>query len=124
MKPAWSMLTIGGHVYTLAFHPLDPTRLAIGCGDNLIRIWQTAAVNPYLIETFWKGIQARVLSVAWHPTQEALLAFGLEDGVVGVYHVLSHKYTISKTSHVGAVDNVVWAPIDIKLPGVSHLFSG
>ena len=49
----------------------------MGCGDNLIRVWQTDAVS-YDVKAFWKGVQGRVHRVCWHPSKEGVLAFGLE----------------------------------------------
>lgn len=62
-KPSWTLPCIGGHVAAVAVCPSDSARVAIGCGDNLIRIWHTQASKPYQVDSVWKGIQARVRAV-------------------------------------------------------------
>lgn len=63
LKPLWTLPCIGGHVAAIATCPTDVGRLAIACGDNLVRIWHTQAPKPYHVDFMWKGIQARVRSV-------------------------------------------------------------
>ena len=107
----WTLPTIGGHIYALAASAVDPGAVAIGCGDNLIRVWQTGVTSSFECQTLWKGVQSRVHALSWHPILEGILAFGLEDGSVGVYDVNKGRHTIAHTAHLRAVTTVCWLPL-------------
>eukprot|EP00729_Bicosta_minor_P012932 gene12932-27198_t len=106
----WTLPTIGGHVYTLAGSRADPGAVAMGCGDNLIRVWQTGNTTSYECQTIWKGVQSRVHALSWHPVLEGILAFGLEDGSVGVYDVNKGRHSIAQSTHLRAVTALCWLP--------------
>ncbi len=108
MKSVSSMTTLGGHVYAVQQSPFDPGRLAVGCGDNLLRLWNTEAANATDCVVFWKSIQSRVRSLAWHPVSEELLAFGTEDGTVGMYDVARSKPTPTSVQCKSAVVSLCW----------------
>lgn len=56
--------TVGGFVYSMDVSPLDHSRLAIGCGDQQLRVWNLDSLNDsYKISNFWQGIQAKVTCV-------------------------------------------------------------
>eukprot|EP00035_Acanthoeca_spectabilis_P011950 m.210824 g.210824 ORF g.210824 m.210824 type:complete len:1209 (-) comp15489_c0_seq1:38-3664(-) len=88
MTEQWNLSTVGGHVYSMCCGGADPDAIALGCGDNLIRVWNC---DDGACRTLWKGISARVTSVRWHPLREGLLGFGLEDGTVGIYDLAKDK---------------------------------
>uniref|UniRef100_H2YVE0 Uncharacterized protein n=1 Tax=Ciona savignyi TaxID=51511 RepID=H2YVE0_CIOSA len=110
--PTWSLPTLGGFVYSIAISPIDPSVIALGIGDGVIRIWRTTNPrNPFDISVMWQGIKEKVMSLAWHPTREGLLAFGTEDGKVGVVDVLSQQTPlISDTYHMKPVYAMSWGP--------------
>uniref|UniRef100_F6ZHD7 Uncharacterized protein n=1 Tax=Ciona intestinalis TaxID=7719 RepID=F6ZHD7_CIOIN len=110
--PIWSLPTLGGFVYAMKVSPIDPTVIALGIGDGVIRIWRTSNPrNPFDITSLWQGIKEKVMSLAWHPTKEGLLAFGTEDGKVGVVDVLSQQPPmISNTYHMKPVYAMSWGP--------------
>lgn len=75
---SWTMPSLGGFVYSLAFSPVDTGCLAIGVGDSMIRVWNTLSMNNiYDVKTFWQSIKSKVtaVSVLWipFPTPSSLL---------------------------------------------------
>nr|XP_033783003.1 gem-associated protein 5 [Geotrypetes seraphini] len=108
----WTMSSLGGFVYSLAFSPVDMGCLAIGVGDNMIRVWNTLSINnAYDVKTFWQGIKSKVTALSWHPTKEGCLGFGTEDGKVGIYETYSTKPPqISSTYHKKTVYSLAWGP--------------
>ncbi|GFS10704.1 gem-associated protein 5-like [Elysia marginata] len=107
-----SYTSFAGTVFCARVSPLDPGRIAVGAGDNNIRIWnQNNKSNPGDILHLHSGIRSKVTHVAWHPEKEGLLAYGLEDGSVGVYNTVSSKVPeLSGTFHAKTVYVVCWAP--------------
>ncbi|KAH1166698.1 hypothetical protein KIL84_015870 [Mauremys mutica] len=88
----WTLPSLGGFVYSLAFSPVDTGCLAIGVGDSMIRVWNTLSLsNTYDVKTFWQSIKSKVTALSWHPTKEGCLAFGTDDGKVGMYDTYSSK---------------------------------
>ncbi|XP_016533741.1 gem-associated protein 5 isoform X2 [Poecilia formosa] len=108
----WTLPTLGGHVYTLSFSPVGVGCLALGVGDNLIRVWNTLSTqNQYDVRSFWQGIKSKVTALAWHPKKEGSLAFGTDDGKVGIYDVFSNKPPqISSSYHRKTVYTLAWGP--------------
>lgn len=120
-----SVPTIGGFVYALDVHPNNPNLLAIGCGDNTIRLWRQAELptHPYNVQPLWQGLNGRVTALAWHPVREGLLALGTEDGRVGVLDSMhasggangggGGKFLprFSHHHHKGQVYRVQWGPM-------------
>uniref|UniRef100_A0A3B5MNQ1 Gem (nuclear organelle) associated protein 5 n=1 Tax=Xiphophorus couchianus TaxID=32473 RepID=A0A3B5MNQ1_9TELE len=108
----WTLPTLGGHIYTLTFSPVGVGCLALGVGDNLIRVWNTLSTqNQYDVRSFWQGIKSKVTALAWHPKKEGSLAFGTDDGKVGIYDVFSNKPPqISSSYHKKTVYTLSWGP--------------
>ncbi|XP_048244264.1 gem-associated protein 5-like [Haliotis rufescens] len=108
----YSIPSLGGHVYNMETSPLDPGRVAVGVGDNTIRVWNTNnKVNPFDINTLWQGIKSKVTSLCWHPTKEGQLAFGTDHGSVGIYDVMTNKHpNVSSTFHRRTVYVVAFGP--------------
>ncbi|XP_062977629.1 gem-associated protein 5 [Elgaria multicarinata webbii] len=108
----WTMPSLGGFVYSLAFSPVDTGSLAVGVGDSMLRVWNTLSIsNHYDVKTFWQGIKSKVTALSWHPTKEGCLAFGTDDGKVGVYDTYSSKPPqISSTYHKKTVYTLAWGP--------------
>ncbi|XP_037125237.1 gem-associated protein 5 isoform X1 [Syngnathus acus] len=108
----WTLPTLGGFVYSSAFSPVASGCLALGVGDNMIRVWNTlSAHNPYDARCFWQGIKSKVTALAWHPKREGTLAFGTDDGKVGIYEVFSSKPPqISSSYHKKTVYSLAWGP--------------
>ncbi|XP_072256588.1 gem-associated protein 5 isoform X2 [Pyxicephalus adspersus] len=109
---SWTLSSLGGFVYCLAFSPVAAGCLAIGVGDSMIRVWNTmSVVNSYDVKTLWQGIKSKVTALSWHPTKEGSLAFGTDDGKVGIYDVFSSKPPqISSTYHKKTVYSLCWGP--------------
>ncbi|KAI8485194.1 Gem-associated protein 5 [Branchiostoma belcheri] len=63
MKAQWSLPTLGGFVYALAFSPLTPGQLAVGVGDGMIRVWNTHSQAPFDWSGFWQCIKGKVTAI-------------------------------------------------------------
>ncbi|KAF5892297.1 gem-associated protein 5 isoform X2 [Clarias magur] len=112
LECCWTLPTMGGFIYSMSFSPVAMGCLALGVGDNMIRVWNTLSLqNPYETRTFWQGIKSKVTALAWHPVKEGSLAFGTDDGKVGIYEVYSNKPPqISSTFHRRTVYSLDWGP--------------
>ncbi|CAJ1063279.1 gem-associated protein 5 [Xyrichtys novacula] len=108
----WTLPTLGGFVYSLTFSPVGTGCLALGVGDNMIRVWNTLTTqNQYDTRSFWQGIKSKVTALAWHPKKEGSLSFGTDDGKVGIYDVFSNKPPqISSSYHRKTVYTLAWGP--------------
>ncbi|XP_059207234.1 gem-associated protein 5 isoform X2 [Centropristis striata] len=108
----WTLPTLGGFVYALTFSPVGAGCLALGVGDNMIRVWNTLTTqNQYDTRCFWQGIKSKVTALAWHPKKEGSLAFGTDDGKVGIYDVFSNRPPqISSSYHRKTVYTLAWGP--------------
>uniref|UniRef100_A0A671U1A3 Gem nuclear organelle associated protein 5 n=1 Tax=Sparus aurata TaxID=8175 RepID=A0A671U1A3_SPAAU len=108
----WTLPTLGGFVYALTFSPVGTGCLALGVGDNMIRVWNTLTTqNQYDTRSFWQGIKSKVTALAWHPKKEGSLSFGTDDGKVGIYDVFSNKPPqISSSYHRKTVYTLAWGP--------------
>ncbi|XP_060746757.1 gem-associated protein 5 isoform X2 [Tachysurus vachellii] len=112
LECCWTLPTMGGFIYSLSFSPVATGCVALGVGDNMIRVWNTLSIqNLYETRTFWQGIKSKVTALAWHPVKEGSLAFGTDDGKVGIYEVYSNKPPqISSTYHRRTVYSLAWGP--------------
>ncbi|XP_074466018.1 gem-associated protein 5 isoform X2 [Sebastes fasciatus] len=108
----WTLPTLGGFVYALTFSPVGAGCLALGVGDNMIRVWNTLTTqNQYDTRSFWQGIKSKVTALAWHPQKEGSLSFGTDDGKVGIYEVFSNRPPqISSSYHRKTVYTLAWGP--------------
>ncbi len=99
-------------VFCMATNHVASSVLAIGAGDNLIRVWRTScgAANPVQQHHYMNGV--KVTALAWHPHQEGTLAFGTNDGRVGVLDAISgnSKFKSFHKRHQGQVYNLAWGP--------------
>lgn len=92
LECCWTLPSLGGFAYSLAFSSVDVGSLAIGVGDGMIRVWNTLSIkNNYDVKHFWQGVKSKVTALCWHPTKEGCLAFGTDDGKVGLYDTYSNK---------------------------------
>lgn len=56
---------MGGFIYSLSFSPVATGCVALGVGDNMIRVWNTLSIqNLYETRTFWQGIKSKVTAVS------------------------------------------------------------
>lgn len=64
LECCWTLPTLGGFVYTLTFSPVGTGCLALGVGDNTIRVWNTLTTQKhYDTRFFWQGIKSKVTAV-------------------------------------------------------------
>nr|XP_014996797.1 gem-associated protein 5 isoform X2 [Macaca mulatta] len=112
LECCWTLPSLGGFAYSLAFSSVDVGSLAIGVGDGMIRVWNTLSIkNNYDVKHFWQGVKSKVTALCWHPTKEGCLAFGTDDGKVGLYDTYSNKPPqISSTYHKKTVYTLAWGP--------------
>ncbi|KAM8763933.1 gem-associated protein 5 isoform 3-T3 [Rhynchonycteris naso] len=112
LECCWTLPSLGGFAYSLAFSPVDTGCLAIGVGDGMIRVWNTFSIkNNYDVKNFWQGVKSKVTALCWHPAKEGCLAFGTDDGKVGLYDTYSSKPPqISSTYHKKTVYSLAWGP--------------
>ncbi|XP_077975936.1 gem-associated protein 5-like [Styela clava] len=110
--PDWVLPTLGGFVYSISVSPKDPSMIAVGVGDGMIRVWKTRSPkSAYDITTLWQGIKEKVMALAWHPNKEGCLAFATEDGKVGIYDTLSLRPpVVAETYHMKPVYALSWGP--------------
>ncbi|KAL6098373.1 gemin5 [Pungitius sinensis] len=108
----WTLPTLGGFVYALTFSPVGAGCLALGVGDNMIRVWNTLTTqNQYDTRSFWQGVKSKVTALAWHPKKEGTLSFGTDDGKVGVFEVFANRPPqISSSYHKKTVYTLAWGP--------------
>ena len=115
----YSLPTLNGYVYCLAANPIDPSVLAVGVGDGMIRIWKTGSTRSFDLHHL-KLNQGKIMSLSWHPTREGLLGFGTDEGRVGWMDAFSQRYqspTYSSYQHKGGVYSITWGP------GIAGFFS-
>lgn len=107
----YSLPTLNGFSYCLASNPIDPSILAIGSGDGLIRVWKTGSQKLFDLRHLRLN-QSKVMSLAWHPVREGLLALGTDEGRVGWVDALGSRNQISFSNfqHRGGVYSVTWGP--------------
>ncbi|XP_041456060.1 gem-associated protein 5-like [Lytechinus variegatus] len=113
LQSEWSLPTFGGFVYCIVPSPLDPARLAVGVGDNMIRVWNTGARGKVFdVITLWQGIKSKVTVVSWHPTRENSLAYGTDDGRVGIFNVSVPNKPPQQfwTYHKKTIYSLCWGP--------------
>ncbi|XP_057631235.1 gem-associated protein 5 isoform X1 [Chionomys nivalis] len=112
LECCWTLPSLGGFAYSLAFSPVDVGCLAIGVGDGMIRVWNTLSIkNNYEVKSLWQGVKSKVTALCWHPNKEGCLAFGTDDGKVGLYDTCSNKPPqISSTYHKKTVYRLAWGP--------------
>ncbi|KAI8345885.1 WD40-repeat-containing domain protein [Mortierella sp. GBAus27b] len=75
---------MGGSIYSLDINPQSPGRVAMGLGNETIKIWNTLSQDePYESFTI-ERLQSKVRAVKWHPLDEETICFGLENGKIGM----------------------------------------
>lgn len=64
LECCWTLPSLGGFAYSLAFSPVNTGCLAIGVGDGMIRVWNTLSIkNNYDVKHFWQGVKSKVTAV-------------------------------------------------------------
>ncbi|KAG0254161.1 Gem-associated protein 5 [Mortierella polycephala] len=81
---------VGGNVYSLDISILDPGRVAMGLGNEAVKVWNTLSQDEPYESVAVERLQSKVKVVRWHPTEEGTLCFGLENGKIGfIEHILN-----------------------------------
>jgi WD40 repeat protein len=115
---------LGGHAHALHVNPTLPgssrtTRVAIGVGDQSVRVWTTNdRSDPFKSLFLWRGLKSKVTVVRWHPLANVgssditeLIAYGTEDGCVGLLPLYGAQHTRFKASHSGPVVALQWRSV-------------
>lgn len=111
LSTAYKIPTFGGFVYSASITSNNPNKLALGIGDNTIRVWTTGVdVNPYESSTIWQGIKTKVTVLLYHPIKEGIIGFGTEDGHAGCFSSITQKSDVSVTYHKKTVYALSWGP--------------
>lgn len=89
---AFSLPTNPGWVHCIEASPIEPSLLAYGGGEGLIRVWKTGSKTKrglYDVSTFVlkASNSVKVTALAWHPDRENLLAVGTSEGRIGMLDV-------------------------------------
>jgi WD40 repeat protein len=114
---------LGGHVNVVATCAVLPQLVALGVGDQTIRLWdQSEGIGAQTMHNggvIWKSIQSKVTALAWHPTCEGILAFGTEEGCVGVVDALkmgaANQLRFKEALHLSPVTQLCWTGKDCLL---------
>ncbi|KAJ8945096.1 hypothetical protein NQ318_005277 [Aromia moschata] len=105
-----------GAVECFASSPLDPSRLAIGTGEGIIKIWDLSRphVKNVLMSNFYQKIQSKVVTLAWHPTNELLLAYGTLEGRIGYFDVSnkSKSPVLLPNFFKSQIHKIEWGPLN------------
>ncbi|KAF9111782.1 Gem-associated protein 5 [Mortierella sp. AM989] len=135
---------IGGNVYALDISVLDPGRIAMGLGNEAIKVWNTLSRDePYESVTI-ERLQSRVRAIKWHPVDEGKICFGLESGKICMIedvlgsagnqpqkpgkkgnmakNKISQKQTIFLSYHEGAIVSMAWCTPKVFEAPVPELF--
>ncbi|KAK9766134.1 hypothetical protein K7432_005010 [Basidiobolus ranarum] len=108
-KPRSSIQGLGGFVYSLDMSEQDPTKVAMGLGDNTIRIWNyTDKEKPYDSKLIWKGLKGKITRIKWHPLEEGILAYGTDAGNFGIIDVYTETIKSFKSYHKSTVYSMDW----------------
>lgn len=106
--------TQGGYVYCMASCLLDTSRVAFGCGDKALRLWNLSEPHEtsFDISLLWQNIMGKVISVAWHPETENLLAFGTDEGRIGIFDTNKKQKEplLFSNHHKRSIYSLGWAP--------------
>ncbi|KAG0315648.1 Gem-associated protein 5 [Dissophora globulifera] len=140
----------GGNVFSLDIGIQDPGRIAMGLGNESIKIWNTLGQEePYEGVTI-ERLQSKVRAVKWHPVEEETICFGLESGKIGMIEntlaaggndhsqhgkqgkrqkqgrlgrgKTSQRQTIFQSYHEGAVTSMTWCSLKAFEAPVPELF--
>jgi WD40 repeat protein len=78
-EPVAEIPAPGGPLFAAAFSP-DGSRLAVGCGDNVVRLWRLNGGRPQL-ESVSDEQDYRVRALAFSPSGDVVAALDTEGGV-------------------------------------------
>lgn len=99
--------------YGVAFSPLEPRYLAIGCKNNMVLAIDTSLeINQLMtlpIDNSFRGHSARVFNVAWSPLNRNWLASTSDDNTVIVWDFAGRKPLQILEGHTSNVRPAVWS---------------
>ncbi|KAI9339130.1 quinon protein alcohol dehydrogenase-like superfamily [Pilaira anomala] len=104
-----NLKTQAGFPYALDKCSWNQGQLAIGMGDNSIKLWNFSNAGSimkknvnhdyYSANVLWKGLQGKIEKISWHPTKEGFLAYGNEYGHVGIYDTFNSRHIPFRSYH-------------------------
>ncbi|ORX90158.1 WD40 repeat-like protein [Basidiobolus meristosporus CBS 931.73] len=108
-RPTTLIQGLGGFVYSLDMSELDPTKVAMGLGDNTIRVWNYMdPEKPYDSKLIWKGLKGKITRLKWHPSEEGVLSYGTDAGNFGLIDVYTETIKSFKSYHKSTVYSIDW----------------
>ncbi|KAI8812714.1 quinon protein alcohol dehydrogenase-like superfamily [Cladochytrium replicatum] len=103
LRPKSTVESNGGSVWCMAVNHIH-TRLAVGCEDGCIRIFNVADGSLVYLRSFWRQ-EGRILSIAWDPTGRYIYS-GSSDSSVRRFD--SHSGLCIDRFTVGSTQTIVW----------------
>ncbi|KAI9483207.1 MAG: quinon protein alcohol dehydrogenase-like superfamily [Benjaminiella poitrasii] len=114
-----NLKTHSGFPYALDSPSWNEGQLAVGMGDNAIKLWNFSSLglvmkkkkhhDYYESTVFWKGLQGKIEKIRWHPRREGFIAYGNEYGHVGMVDTFNSKHIPFKNYHkVQAAPYIDW----------------
>ncbi|CAD7675427.1 unnamed protein product [Nyctereutes procyonoides] len=131
LECSWTLPSLGGFAYSLAFSPVDMGCLAIGVGDGMIRIWNTLSIkNNYDVKNFWQGVKSKVTAyklpvhteISWKADGK-IMALGNEDGSIEIFQVPNLKLICTIQQHHKLVNTISWHHEHGSQPELSYLMA-
>eukprot|EP00753_Platysulcus_tardus_P016802 PLAT6049.1.p1 GENE.PLAT6049.1~~PLAT6049.1.p1 ORF type:complete len:1230 (-),score=555.27 PLAT6049.1:33-3722(-) len=95
-----------GPVYGCMWDPFHPTRVATGCHDSRVRVFDTERPGDKPVLTL-EGHDARAFNTAWSPLVPNLLASGSDDRTIRIWRVARDE-SVTLEGHYNNVRALVW----------------
>jgi gem associated protein 5 len=112
---AFTLPAFASRIICMASNLVDPSILAIGAGDGVIRIWKTASTKAmFEVAVIYQKPTSRceITAMAFHPKKENMLAFATEEGRIGIVDALASRPNpmFYDYKYRGSVYNLAWGP--------------
>jgi len=103
----------GAPISALAFHPMEPWKLATGSGNGGVLVADLSGPVPAVTDPTGGSKQsAEITAVAWNSQVSHILATASRDGTVGVWDLKQKKAWCKLQVENGAVVDVAWNPAE------------
>lgn len=109
----FNLPTFANKITCMAVNPIEPSIIAFGSGDGLIKVWKSKATkNMFDYTTIWQKGHCEITALVWHPEKENILAFATNEGRLGTVDALSHRPypQLMDFKHRSSVYNLIYGP--------------